>query len=47
MNPFVVIWILSACVSLFVGFEVVKWALGANEKLEAKKHRPGVGRQAA
>ena len=37
MNPFVVIWILSACVSLFVGFEVVKWALGANKKLEAKK----------
>ncbi len=37
MNPLVVIWILSALVSLFVGFEVTKWALSASKKLQAKK----------
>ena len=37
MNPFVVIWILSGVRFFFVGFEVVKWALSANKKLEARK----------
>ena len=37
MSPLIVIWILSALVSIFVGYEVTKWALGANKKLEARK----------
>jgi len=37
MSPIVVIWLLSALVSVFVGFEVTKWALAANKRLESKK----------
>jgi|SRR5271157_1083045 len=37
MSPIVVIWLLSALVSVFIGFEVTKWALDANKRLEAKK----------
>ena len=37
MSPIVVIWLLSALASVFVGFEVTKWALAANKRLEAKK----------
>ena len=48
MSPIVVIWLLSALVSVFVGFEVTKWALAANKRLEAKETRcPEVGCQAA
>ena len=37
MSPIVVIWLLSALMSVFVGFEVTKWALAANKRLESKK----------